>query len=162
MHCARRWTPPERYPRTGFLEALSALWSCWPGTSIVRDAERLRIIRNTDFQRELPARPVAEITETYETAPVETPDVSMRDIKQALLLVGKSTPEDELNCGGCGYDTCQNFAKALLAGKAEPSMCVSYLRNLAQKKSNAILRCIPAAVVIVNNLQTDRMQPSLR
>ena len=32
-------------------------------------------------------------------------------------------------------------------------MCVSYLRNLAQK-IHAILRCIPAAVVIVNsNLQ---------
>ena len=141
-----------------FLEALSCIGGCvhGPGTEHCSPGllERLRIIRNTDFQRELPARPVAEIAETYETAPVETPDVSMRDIKQALLLVGKSTPEDELNCGGCGYDTCQNFAKALLAGKAEPSMCVSYLRNLAQKKSNAILRCIPAAVVIVNsNLQ---------
>ncbi|NMA48132.1 MAG: 4Fe-4S binding protein [Lentisphaerae bacterium] len=149
---------PEDIREPVFLEALSCIGGCvhGPGTEHCSPGllERLRIIRNTDFQRELPQRNVAEIAEKYNAVAVQTPDVSMRDIKQALLLVGKSAPEDELNCGGCGYDTCQNFAKALLAGKAEPSMCVSYLRNLAQKKSNAILRCIPAAVVIVNsNLQ---------
>ncbi|MGI5923586.1 MAG: [Fe-Fe] hydrogenase large subunit C-terminal domain-containing protein [Lentisphaeria bacterium] len=149
---------PEDIREPVFLEALSCIGGCvhGPGTEHCSPGllERLRIIRNTDFQRELPQRNVAEIAEKYNAAAIRTPDVSMRDIKQALLLVGKSAPEDELNCGGCGYDTCQNFAKALLAGKAEPSMCVSYLRNLAQKKSNAILRCIPAAVVIVNsNLQ---------
>jgi PAS domain-containing protein len=149
---------PEDIREPVFLEALACMGGCvhGPGTEHCSPGllERLRIIRNTDFQKELPRRDVAKIAEKYDTAPVETPDVSLRDIKQALLLIGKSAPEDELNCGGCGYDTCQNFAKALLTGKAEPSMCVSYLRNLAQKKSNAILRCIPAAVVIVNsNLQ---------
>lgn len=149
---------PDDIREPVFLEALSCIGGCvhGPGTEHCSPGllERLRIIRNTDFQREPQPRGVAEITEKYDTAPVQDPEVSIRDIKQALLLIGKSTPEDELNCGGCGYDTCQNFAKALLAGKAEPSMCVSYLRNLAQKKSNAILRCIPAAVVIVNkNLQ---------
>ncbi|NLG14448.1 MAG: 4Fe-4S binding protein [Lentisphaerae bacterium] len=149
---------PDDIREPVFLEALSCIGGCvhGPGTEHCSPGllERLRIIRNTDFQRDRKPRSVAEITEKYDTAPVQDSEVSIRDIKQALLLIGKATQEDELNCGGCGYDTCQNFAKALLAGKAEPSMCVSYLRNLAQKKSNAILRCIPAAVVIVNkNLQ---------
>jgi len=54
------------------------------------------------------------------------------------------------NCGGCGYDACRNFAGALIAKKAEPSMCVSYLRKQAQKKANALLRSIPSGVVIVD------------
>ncbi len=73
------------------------------------------------------------------------------ELRLALLRVGKSSDEDELNCGGCGYDTCREFAKALLDGRAEPVMCLSYLRNMAQKKANAMIRCMPSSVVIVNN-----------
>ena len=36
----------------------------------------------------------------------------------------------------------------MIAGRAEPSMCVSYLRKQAQKKANAILRSISSGVVI--------------
>ncbi len=76
---------------------------------------------------------------------------SDEEIRKALLRVGKSSDEDELNCGGCGYDTCKEFAKALLENRAEPVMCLSYLRNMAQKKANAMIRCMPSAVVIVDN-----------
>ena len=32
------------------------------------------------------------------------------DIKRALRMVGKTSPQDELNCGGCGYDDCRSLA----------------------------------------------------
>ncbi len=70
-------------------------------------------------------------------------------IRKALQQVGAFQEEDELNCGGCGYDSCRSLAGALLVGRAEPSMCLSHLRKLAQKKANALLRCIPMSVVIV-------------
>ena len=38
----------------------------------------------------------------------------------------------------------------MIAGRAEPSMCVSYLRKQAQKKANAILRSISSGVVIAD------------
>ena len=38
----------------------------------------------------------------------------------------------------------------MLEGLAEPSMCVHFLRKRAMRKANALLRCIPAGVVIVN------------
>ncbi|PKK89830.1 MAG: [Fe-S]-binding protein [Candidatus Wallbacteria bacterium HGW-Wallbacteria-1] len=72
-------------------------------------------------------------------------------IRRALARVGKTTPEDELNCGGCGYDTCRNFASALLEEKAEPAMCASWMRRRAARKANALLRCIPSGVVIVDS-----------
>jgi iron only hydrogenase large subunit-like protein len=79
-------------------------------------------------------------------AKTPSPDI----IKKALAKVGKYTPEDELNCGGCGYDTCRLFAEAMLNGKAETSMCVSLMRKKALNKANAILRCMPSAVVIAD------------
>lgn len=73
------------------------------------------------------------------------------EILEALAKVGKFTADDEINCDGCGYNTCRNFAHALLEGKAEPAMCVSYMRKRASRKANAILRCIPSGVVIFDN-----------
>jgi transcriptional regulator with PAS, ATPase and Fis domain len=85
---------------------------------------------------------------------VTAPEVTITEISKALHSIGKTTPEDELNCGGCGYDSCRNFAKALVENKAESSMCVSFMRKQAQKKANALLRTIPSGVVIVDcNLQ---------
>ena len=46
------------------------------------------------------------------------------------------------NCGGCGYDSCRSFAKALIDGRAENDMCVSYMRRIAQDKTNILLKII--------------------
>lgn len=72
-------------------------------------------------------------------------------LREALRWVGQYSSEDELNCGGCGYESCRDFAHALLAGSAERMMCVTYTRKLAQKKANALLRRMPSAVVIVDD-----------
>lgn len=72
------------------------------------------------------------------------------DIKQAMFVVGKTGPEDELNCSGCGYDSCRDFAIAMLSGRAEENMCVSYMRKIAHDKATVLLQKIPAGVVLVN------------
>jgi transcriptional regulator with PAS, ATPase and Fis domain len=69
---------------------------------------------------------------------------------EAMRTVGKYSVEDELNCGGCGYESCREFARALIAGNAERMMCATYTRKLAQKKANALLQRMPSAVVIVD------------
>ena len=73
---------------------------------------------------------------------------SEAEISAALRSVGKRTVYDELNCGSCGYDTCRTFAAAMLDGRAEKGMCVSYMRALAQKKANGLIKTIPSGVVI--------------
>jgi uncharacterized Fe-S cluster-containing protein len=66
-------------------------------------------------------------------------------------MVNKKSEADELNCGGCGYDNCREFAKALIAGKAENDMCISYMRKIAQDKTNILLKKMPSGIVIVND-----------
>lgn len=72
-------------------------------------------------------------------------------IKEALSAVGKTTAADELNCSSCGYDTCRDFAVALLEGRAEDNMCASYMRRVAHDKATVLLQKIPAGVVLVND-----------
>ncbi|MDL2231245.1 4Fe-4S binding protein [Porphyromonadaceae bacterium OttesenSCG-928-L07] len=76
---------------------------------------------------------------------------SEEEIKQALAAVGKTSPEDELNCSGCGYDSCRDFATAMLEGRAEENMCASYMRKIAHDKATVLLQKIPAGVLLVNS-----------
>jgi signal transduction histidine kinase len=48
--------------------------------------------------------------------------------------MGKNSPEDELNCGACGYDTCRKHAVAIYKGLAESEMCLPY--TIDQLKNN--------------------------
>lgn len=75
---------------------------------------------------------------------------SAEDIMESLRAVGKQATQDEINCSGCGYDSCQKFAIAMLEGKAERNMCVSYMRRVAQNKATVLLQRIPSGVIIVD------------
>ena len=73
------------------------------------------------------------------------------EIKRALVELGKLTKADELNCGGCGYNTCRDMAIAYLDGMAEIEMCVTKMRKEAESKVDVLLRTIPMGVVIVDS-----------
>jgi signal transduction histidine kinase/Pyruvate/2-oxoacid:ferredoxin oxidoreductase delta subunit len=47
-------------------------------------------------------------------------------INEILIRLGKHKPEDELNCGACGYETCRDHALAIYKGLAESEMCLPY------------------------------------
>ena len=91
------------------------------------------------------------LAHSWTASPVGVDVIGEQALSEALRRTGKFSRDDELNCGGCGYDTCRDFARAMLVGKAEPEMCVSYMRKLAQKKANGLIRAIPSGVVIVDN-----------
>jgi len=71
-----------------------------------------------------------------------SPDI----IREILRRTNKIHPEDELNCGACGYASCQEKASAVYWGLAENEMCLPYLidqleENLSQlAQSHAELR----------------------
>lgn len=52
---------------------------------------------------------------------------SESEIKEILRYTNKFKPEDELNCGSCGYNTCREKAVAVYQGLAEIDMCLPYL-----------------------------------
>lgn len=135
-----------------FVEMLSCEGGCIhgpaakaPGSIITK---RLNIIKSAPAPREL-ACP-AELDMTWNIPACARPQYTLSQLSEMLRRIGKVTPEDELNCSGCGYDTCRQFAEALLTGHAEQNMCVTYMRKLAHNKANALLQTMPAGAVIVN------------
>ncbi|OGV49735.1 MAG: hypothetical protein A2X49_04935 [Lentisphaerae bacterium GWF2_52_8] len=48
------------------------------------------------------------------------------ELKKILKNMGKPAPEDELNCGACGYQTCVEHATAIYRGLAESEMCLPH------------------------------------
>jgi iron only hydrogenase large subunit-like protein len=147
----------ELKPETGlFLELLACEGGCVNGPKVERrDAtvmKRRRVLRaacSPDIA--LPRRPVMEINSNFSVRPPAAMHYPDSQIREALRNVGKFSPDDELNCGGCGYDSCREFAIALINQKAERAMCVTYMRKLAHKKANALIQKMPSAVVIVND-----------
>ncbi len=72
------------------------------------------------------------------------------EISAVLREMGKFKPEDELNCGSCGYDTCREKAIAIIQGKAEISMCLPYLKEKAESFSDCIVNNTPNGLIVVN------------
>ena len=73
------------------------------------------------------------------------------EIRQLLAKMGKFTPEDELNCGSCGYDTCREKAIAIFQGKADMSMCLPFLKDKAESFSDTIVRNTPNGIIVLND-----------
>lgn len=81
-----------------------------------------------------------------------------KQLRAILAETGKFRPEQELNCGACGYRTCREKAIAVFQGKAEVSMCVPYMRQRAEYISNEIISFTPNAIVALDiHLQIQAM-----
>ncbi len=74
--------------------------------------------------------------------------VSEEEIRQALHLLGKDDKTKELNCTGCGYETCYEKARAVVLGKAEKDMCFAYLVEIVSSVSYKVVDETPNAIVI--------------
>lgn len=72
------------------------------------------------------------------------------EIEAILKKMGKTRPEQELNCGACGYNTCREKAIAVYQGKAEISMCLPYLLGKAQSFSDTIINNTPNGILVLN------------
>lgn len=72
------------------------------------------------------------------------------EIQQVLEQTGKSRPEDQLNCGACGYWSCREKAIAVIHGMAEPEMCIPRMKRLAERRTDLIIESSPNGIVILD------------
>ena len=146
---------PNKITNKIFVEALGCPGGCINGPCLSSEKSRIMITSDiyakTQYRDDVPKEPKKVVYEDYLPSPVERVEYSIDQVTKALKKISKHKPEDELNCGGCGYSSCREFVNALIAGNAETSMCVSYMRKIAVRKAAAMLRCMPSAVVIVDS-----------
>ncbi|HEX3074051.1 MAG TPA: [Fe-Fe] hydrogenase large subunit C-terminal domain-containing protein, partial [Ignavibacteriales bacterium] len=137
-----------------FVELLACEGGCVNGPladkSLGTVRKRIRVVKEAQKRNRQAENIPIDIKLDYLPAGIARKERTEEEITAVLNSIGKHTKKDELNCGGCGYDACLKFAEAMLEGKAEKIMCVTYMRQLAQKKANALMRTMPSGVVIVD------------
>ncbi len=140
--------------RKVFIEALACDGGCIAGPCIATPKSIIggitSVLANVQPRAVVPARANFVVAMHYTARPVVAAQYSPTEIGRVLKRIGKHCVSDELNCGGCGYSTCQELAVAMLSGNAEPSMCVSYMRQLAVRKAALMLKSMPSAMVMID------------
>lgn len=88
---------------------------------------------------------------------------SEAEIQSILRQMGKFRPNQELNCGTCGYNTCREKAIAVYQGKAEISMCLPYLKDKAESFSDTIVKNTPNGLIVLNeDLEVQQINAAAR
>lgn len=137
-----------------FVEALACEGGCVNGPCLSTNKGIISVtsdvLSGINYRENIPKEPEIVVKGDFIANPILKNKYSIEQVEEALQKISKFNEEDELNCSGCGYFTCRDFINALISGDAETSMCVSYMRKIAVKKAAAMVRCMPAAVVMVD------------
>lgn len=158
-------------PHRVLLEALFCPQGCINGpgvsdTSVPVFDRRLAVMEYSRFRHS--QRPAASESASitlgdFPSAPAPLTCVDEEAVRQLLEETGKARPEDQLNCGACGYPSCRAKAEAVLRGMAEKEMCIPLMRHLAEKRTDLIIETSPNGIVIVDeHLNILHMNPAFR
>ncbi len=89
-------------------------------------SKKMSDIRHTQWMKDMDEFSGIELGRSFRPADRRIPLPNLEEVDQVLLRMGKKSPGDHLNCGACGYDTCEEHAIAILEGLAETEMCLPY------------------------------------
>lgn len=139
-----------------FIEMSACAGSCVAGPAMNHSSgllsdtvEVMKRSSNNDFEINQPSG--EELEKKISFIPLKKKRASTAAIEAVLRQIGKTKPEDELNCGSCGYDTCRDKAAAVLEGKAEITMCLPYLSERAQSFSDTIITNTPNGILVLDD-----------
>jgi iron only hydrogenase large subunit-like protein/uncharacterized Fe-S cluster-containing protein len=144
------------------IELLACRGGCVSGPGIVNEMglyqRRERLLSYALSKQQKPPRQVADCTErfppklnrTYSARPPQELEPTEDEIRLILAKTGKYQPEDELNCGACGYNSCREKAVAVAKGLAEVGMCIPYMRAKAESRAGLIFEMSPNAIMVVD------------
>lgn len=143
-----------------FIEMHMCSGSCIKGPTVF-DPSVSRFKVKLDMEERISREPVpeSEIAPFLKTVPLKkefrnctpyAPLPSETEIRDILAKIGKVRPDDELNCGACGYSTCREKAIAVFQKKAELDMCIPFMYEKSRSFANLVMETSPNVVMIVD------------
>ncbi len=89
-------------------------------------AQKMQNFNYDEWKKEFDQYADLDLSREFTPMDRRLPVPSDQDIEAVLHRLGKYTPQDHLNCGACGYDTCMEHAIAIAQGMAEEEMCLPH------------------------------------
>lgn len=143
-----------------FIEMNMCAGGCIKGPT-VHDQSVSRFKVKLDMEEQITREPVAEAVTAPKLEEVslhkvfinqtpKDPVPTQEEIRKILMMTGKTRPEDELNCGACGYPTCREKAIAVYQKKAELNMCIPFMYDKSESFANLVLDTSPNIVMIID------------
>lgn len=143
-----------------FIEVNCCEYSCINGPCAIKNAggslkanQEVRRYANSNLARPgvLPLEPPkADFLEGHEKKRLPDYMPTENEIKAILARTGKFKPEDEINCGACGYSTCREKAIAVANGYADIEMCIPYMRTRAETMSYEVIKNSPNGIIVLD------------
>jgi two-component system NtrC family sensor kinase len=100
--------------------------------------ERLSKERETRHTADIKKYGKLKLSRAFTAEDHRLPTPSKEIVQEILRRTNKIQPEDELNCGACGYNSCQDKASAVYWGLAENEMCLPYLIDQLEENLNQL------------------------
>lgn len=97
--------------------------------------QRAEQLNHAIFECERERYEYLDLAVSFTPSDLRLPAPSRDELKRILTRMGKNNPEDELNCGACGYESCVDHAVAIHRGLAESEMCLPW--TIDQLKATA-------------------------
>lgn len=138
-----------------FVEMSACVGSCINGPVMLKEAQKQTLkkyisVKNYTAEDDFKISLNSDLHKKFESEMVDKEMPGSAAIAEILKKMGKTSPDKELNCGSCGYDTCREKAVAVLKGKADFSMCLPYLKGKAESFSDKIIKNTPNGIMVLN------------
>lgn len=100
--------------------------------ALVRQYAEKRVdkLDKAQWQKDVNRWSKLDFSRTFNPNDQRIPEPSAEAVNEVLKIIGKENPDEEINCGACGYLSCRQFASTVAKGLAIPEMCHTFnLRN---------------------------------
>ncbi len=143
-----------------FIEAMACQTGCIAGPGMPKERRKCRPVNRMNVIKFATLSPpslesyeklMPKIKRKFRAQRLKWLNPSEEEIRAILIKIGKSSIEDEQNCGACGYNSCREKAIATFRGLAEPNMCIPYMRSKAESFANLVVDSSMDAIVVINN-----------
>ena len=88
--------------------------------------QKMASFNRQEWEQEMETFLHLDLSRTFEVNDMRSSRPPEELISQVLQRMGKFSPKDYLDCGACGYDSCDDHAIAIINGLAENEMCLPY------------------------------------
>lgn len=143
-----------------FIEMNMCAGGCIKGPT-VNDESISRFKVKLDLEEKISREPVEEqvvasqmkdisLHKLFMNREPKDPVPTQEEIRKILAQTGKVRPQDELNCGACGYPTCREKAIAVFQKKAELNMCIPFMYDKSESFASLVMETSPNVVLLVD------------